>query len=231
MGCIPCLQVNLAHAGVEGLSPKLPALTRRLAEAHVAAGQLEDAELALRALLGPLSTAAAQQKQRLSESGTAASVAEAAATAAAAVGGDAAAAATAAAAAGASTAARPMLSREERLPLLCLLADIELREDASELEARVAARIERRRAEVAAAAARATQQAAAGGWVLGSGAGAVAAAWLPSVACFHTRQCHARIGAGNGLPRAPPHIKHVRCLRCQQRSVRTLRHEPPPPPL
>jgi hypothetical protein len=48
----PC-QVDLCHRGQGGLTAaRLPALTRRLAEAHLAAGAGEEAEAALKELLG-----------------------------------------------------------------------------------------------------------------------------------------------------------------------------------
>jgi len=40
--------VNLAHRGHASLSAKLPSLVRRLAGAYMAAGQLDEADVALR---------------------------------------------------------------------------------------------------------------------------------------------------------------------------------------
>ncbi|KAF8069413.1 SKI3 [Scenedesmus sp. PABB004] len=79
--------VDLALRGDAGLAAKLPGLVRRLGEAHVAAGQLEEAEVSLREALG-----------------------------------------------------RDM-PRHERLDMLAQLADVQLAEDETELEAKVAAKL------------------------------------------------------------------------------------------
>ena len=87
-GCLAATtQVDLAHRGDAGLAAKLPSLARRLGEAHVAAGQLEEAEVSLCDVLAhdmPLS---------------------------------------------------------ERLPVLALLADVQLREDSAETEAKMQAKL------------------------------------------------------------------------------------------
>jgi hypothetical protein len=92
---LPCrlVQVDLAHRGDASLAAKLPSLVRRLGAAHAAAGQLEDAEVALREVL-----------------------------------------------------AHP-LPPEERLPVLAQLADVQLREDSTELEAKVQQRLQEARTE------------------------------------------------------------------------------------
>jgi hypothetical protein len=89
------LQVDLAHRGDASLAAKLPSLVRRLGAAHAAAGQLEEAEVALQEVL-----------------------------------------------------AHP-LPPEERLPVLAQLADVQLREDSAELEAKVQQRLQEKRAEAA----------------------------------------------------------------------------------
>ncbi|KAI8473996.1 MAG: hypothetical protein J3K34DRAFT_518511 [Monoraphidium minutum] len=142
--------VNMVHRGDPALAGKLPALTRRLAEAHVACGQLEEAEAALTDLLRQhpssaaalLAGAAPHGRGSAPATPTAGSAAVAAAALAAAAAAASPAAAAAAAAAGAD--APPPLDPEERLSLLCLLADIQLKEDAAEMGARVSARIARR---------------------------------------------------------------------------------------
>lgn len=90
------LQVDLAHRGDAALAAKLPYLVRRLGAAHAAAGQLEEAEVALREVL-----------------------------------------------------AHP-LPPDERLPVLAQLADVQLREDSTELEAKVQQRLQEKRREAAA---------------------------------------------------------------------------------
>eukprot|EP00879_Flechtneria_rotunda_P010701 GHRR01011183.1.p1 GENE.GHRR01011183.1~~GHRR01011183.1.p1 ORF type:complete len:1628 (+),score=649.14 GHRR01011183.1:120-5003(+) len=82
--------VDLAHSGDAALAGKLPGLARRLGEAHVAAGQLEEAEVALRDVL-----------------------------------------------------AYPM-PREDKLPVLALLADVQLKEDYSENEAKAQAKLQQK---------------------------------------------------------------------------------------
>ncbi|WIA10335.1 hypothetical protein OEZ85_010527 [Tetradesmus obliquus] len=88
--------VDLAHRGDAALAAKLPYLVRRLGAAHAAAGQLEEAEVALREVL-----------------------------------------------------AHP-LPPDERLPVLAQLADVQLREDSTELEAKVQQRLQEKRREAAA---------------------------------------------------------------------------------
>lgn len=90
---MPVLQVDLAHRGDEALSGKLPALSRKLAEAYRESGSLEEAEEVLKELM------------RLH-------------------GGE--------------------LSAEERLGVLSVLADIQMKEDIPEQEAKVQARIQRK---------------------------------------------------------------------------------------
>jgi hypothetical protein len=92
---VHAVQVDLAHRGDASLSAKLPFLVRRLGAAHAAAGQLEEAEVALRDVLAhPLPT-------------------------------------------------------EEKLPVLAQLADVQLREDSAELEAKVQQRLQEKRREAA----------------------------------------------------------------------------------
>jgi hypothetical protein len=159
----------MAHRGEPALAGKLPALTRRLAEAHVACGQLEEAEAALSELLSAHPSAPARMLAVAVAAGEAgagaggagsprgllsgSSSASATPTARAAAAGAAAAAAAVAAAAAlgaaaegaaASTEGTSGIDPEERLSLLCLLADIQLREDRAAIEARVAARIAKR---------------------------------------------------------------------------------------
>ncbi|KAF6252995.1 hypothetical protein COO60DRAFT_1704042 [Scenedesmus sp. NREL 46B-D3] len=87
--------VDLAHRGDASLAARLPALVRRLGAAHAAAGQLEEAEVALREVL-----------------------------------------------------VHP-LPPEEKLPVLAQLADVQLREDSAELEAKVQQRLQEKRREAA----------------------------------------------------------------------------------
>lgn len=86
--CLSCSQVDLAHRGDASLAAKLPYLARRLGEAHKAAGQLEEAEVALRDVL------------------------------------------------------RHQLPLEEKLQVLALLADVQLKEDSAELEVKVQQRLQ-----------------------------------------------------------------------------------------
>jgi len=51
LGLLSDFKVDLAHRGESALAARLPVLMRRLGEAHVAAGQLEDAEIALQEVL------------------------------------------------------------------------------------------------------------------------------------------------------------------------------------
>lgn len=165
-------QIHIAHRGDAALAGKLPALTRSAAEAHLACGQLEEAEAALTDLLrqhpspaaallaGGAASAAGGGSAPVTPTGAAG------AAAAAALG----AAAGAAAGGATSTADAPAaggLDPEERLSLLCLLADVQLKEDTAAMEARVSARIARRLQEAGgdASAVRAAARGARGGAV------------------------------------------------------------------
>lgn len=87
------MQVDLVHRGDAALVAKLPQLVRRLGSAHAAAGQLEEAEVALRDVL-----------------------------------------------------ANP-LPPEEKLPVLAQLADVQLKEDSAEMEAKIQQRLQQKRKE------------------------------------------------------------------------------------
>ncbi|GBF94747.1 hypothetical protein Rsub_07630 [Raphidocelis subcapitata] len=164
--------VDMAHRGEPAVAGKLPALTRRLAEAHVNCGQLEEAEAVLSELLrahpsrssrmlaaawASAAAAGAGVAQSRGSSaavtptapGAAAAAAAAASALAAAAAGPAAAATAAAAAAVAAASDAAPLDPSERLSLLTMLADIQLREDEAALDARVASKIAARLSEAA----------------------------------------------------------------------------------
>ncbi len=128
-----CVQVEFAQQGAEGLASKLPFLSRRLAEAHVAAGSLDEAELVLQDVLGHRTAGGHRDVSGAFARFTASGAVDSRALnlAEMAVG-------PASGPAIVSDARNaPLLSREERLSLLCLLADVQLKEDEQELEAKV----------------------------------------------------------------------------------------------